>query len=177
MPRKTGKKNDPTAMPDLRGHYHRVGLVGNLAGVSMLWTSLGKHPARLAIGKALAAEEIYTSGCWSSGTYTITLLHQREWWHQERRGGTLPKDIAGHDSSPHDSQQDAAFRGCSAGPVDNDNENMFITINLHMYKIQDARYKYPENKHETEAYGPQFLLYNRKHFILRVQKTGNDADW
>ena len=31
--------------------------------------------------------------------------------------------------------------------------------------------------HETKAYGPQFLLYNRKHFILRVQKTGNGAEW
>ena len=31
--------------------------------------------------------------------------------------------------------------------------------------------------HETEAYGPQFLLYNRKHFIFRVQKTGNGAEW
>ena len=31
----------------------------------------------------------------------------------------------------------------------NDNENMFITIDLHVYKIQDARYKYTENKHQT----------------------------
>ena len=74
----------------------------------------------------------------------------------------------------------------------NDNENMFITIDLHIYKIQDARYKYTENKHktlffslvvsmvkghETEASGPQFRLYNRKHFILRLLKTGNGAAW
>ena len=32
---------------------------------------------------------------------------------------------------------------------DNDNENMFITIDLHIYKIQDARYQYTENKHQT----------------------------
>ena len=31
----------------------------------------------------------------------------------------------------------------------NDNENMFITIDLHIYKIQDARYQYTENKHQT----------------------------
>ena len=68
---------------------------------------------------------------------------------------------------------------------------LLVTIDLHIYKIQDARYQYTENKHqtlffslvvsmvkghETEAYGPQFLLYNRKHFILRVQKTGNGAE-
>ena len=32
---------------------------------------------------------------------------------------------------------------------DNDNENMFITIDLHIYKIQDARYQYTENKLQT----------------------------
>ena len=33
---------------------------------------------------------------------------------------------------------------------DNDNnENMFIIMYLHIYKIQDARYKYTENKHQT----------------------------
>ena len=32
---------------------------------------------------------------------------------------------------------------------DNDNENMFITIDLHIYKMQDARYQYTENKHQT----------------------------
>ena len=32
---------------------------------------------------------------------------------------------------------------------DNDNENMFVTIDLHIYRIQDARYKYTENKHLT----------------------------
>ena len=31
---------------------------------------------------------------------------------------------------------------------DNDNENMFITIDLQIYKTQDARYKYTENKHQ-----------------------------
>ena len=46
-----------------------------------------------------------------------TRLHQREWRHQMCRGGTLPKDIAGHDSLPHDSQQDAAFRERPASPV------------------------------------------------------------
>ena len=35
---------------------------------------------------------------------------------------------------------------------DNDNENMFITIDLHVYKIQDARYKYTENKHQTSFF-------------------------
>ena len=30
---------------------------------------------------------------------------------------------------------------------DNDNENMFITTDLHIYRIQDARYQYTENKH------------------------------
>ena len=34
--------------------------MGSLAGVSKLWTSLGKRPARLSIGKALASEESYT---------------------------------------------------------------------------------------------------------------------
>ena len=37
-------------------------------------------------------------------------------------------------------------------PIDNDNDandNVFITIGLHIYKIQDARYKYAENKHQT----------------------------
>ena len=29
--------------------------------------------------------------------------------------------------------------------------------------------------HETEADGHQFRLYNRKHFILKVQKAGNGA--
>ena len=32
---------------------------------------------------------------------------------------------------------------------DNDNENMFITIDLHIHRIQDARYQYTENKHLT----------------------------
>ena len=32
---------------------------------------------------------------------------------------------------------------------DNDNENMFITIDLHIYRIQDARYQDTENKHLT----------------------------
>ena len=32
---------------------------------------------------------------------------------------------------------------------DNDNENMSITIDLHIYRIQDARYQYTENKHLT----------------------------
>ena len=32
---------------------------------------------------------------------------------------------------------------------DNDNGNMFITIDLHIYKIQDARYQYSENKHQA----------------------------
>ena len=31
----------------------------------------------------------------------------------------------------------------------NDNENMFITIDLHIYMIQDAIYQYTENKHQT----------------------------
>ena len=46
-----------------------------------------------------------------------TLLHQLEWWPQMCRGGVLPNDAAGHDSSPHAGQQDQVFRGCSAGPV------------------------------------------------------------
>ena len=29
---------------------------------------------------------------------------------------------------------------------DNDNEDMFITIDLHIYKIQNARYKYTEKE-------------------------------
>ena len=32
---------------------------------------------------------------------------------------------------------------------DNDNENMFSTIDLHIYRIQDARYQYTDNKHLT----------------------------
>ena len=67
---------------------------------------------------------------------------------------------------------------------DNGNENMFILIDLQISKIQNARYEYTEktssiilsltvsmvNGLETEAYGPQFLLYNSKHFIFRVQE-------
>ena len=30
-----------------------------------------------------------------------------------------------------------------------DNENRFITIDLHVYKIQGARYQNTENKHQT----------------------------
>ena len=36
--------------------------------------------------------------------------------------------------------------------VDNDNDNMFITIDLHIYKMQDARYKYTEKEHQTFIY-------------------------
>ena len=36
-----------------------------------------------------------------------------------------------------------------ASDNDNDNENMFITIDVHIYKIQDARYQYTEDKHQT----------------------------
>ena len=32
---------------------------------------------------------------------------------------------------------------------DNDNENMFNTIDLHIFKIQNARYKYTEKEHQT----------------------------
>ena len=45
--------------------------------------------------------------------------------------------------------------GCRCGvddnenDSDNDNENMFITIDLHIYKVQDARYQYTEHKHQT----------------------------
>ena len=59
MPRKTGKKG-PTTTPDLCRLYCRAGQVGSLARASKLGTSLGKNPARPAIGKALAAEESYT---------------------------------------------------------------------------------------------------------------------
>ena len=34
-----------------------------------------------------------------------------------RRSGTLPKNLAGHDSWSHDSQQDAVFHGCPASHV------------------------------------------------------------
>ena len=30
-----------------------------------------------------------------------------------------------------------------------DNENVFITIDLHVNKIQDARYEYTEKEHQT----------------------------
>ena len=32
---------------------------------------------------------------------------------------------------------------------DNDNENMFITIDLHIYKIHNAKYEYTEKEHQT----------------------------
>ena len=64
MPTTTGNKNknkkQPTTKPDLRKRYRWVGQVGSLAGVSKLWTALGKGPASRAIGKALAADESYT---------------------------------------------------------------------------------------------------------------------
>ena len=50
------KKNKPATMPDLRHCNHRAGQAGGLAGVSKLWTSLGRHPAWSAIWKALATE-------------------------------------------------------------------------------------------------------------------------
>ena len=33
--------------------------------------------------------------------------------------------------------------------IDNDNEKMFITIDLHIYKIQDGIYQYTEKEHQT----------------------------
>ena len=50
------KKNKPATMPDLRQRNHRAGQAGGLAGVSKLWTSLGRHPAWSAIWKALATD-------------------------------------------------------------------------------------------------------------------------
>ena len=35
---------------------------------------------------------------------------------------------------------------------DNDNENIFITIDLHIYKIQDARYKYTDWNYKSWWY-------------------------
>ena len=58
--RKTRKENKSITTPDLHQHYHRVDWAGSLARVTKLWTSLGKCPARSAIGKDLAAEESYT---------------------------------------------------------------------------------------------------------------------
>ena len=52
--RKTKKKPDTT--PDLHQYYHQACQVGSLAGVSKLWTSLGKWPTRSAMGKDLASE-------------------------------------------------------------------------------------------------------------------------
>ena len=50
------KKNKPATMLDLRHRNHRAGQAGGLAGVSKLWTSLGRHPAWSAIWKALATD-------------------------------------------------------------------------------------------------------------------------
>ena len=41
------------------------------------------------------------------------------------------------------------YDNANANDNANDNENMFSTIDLHVYKMQDARYKYTENKHQT----------------------------
>ena len=57
---KTSNKKKLTTKPDLHQHYRRAGQAGSLAGVSKLWTALGRRPASKAIGKALAAEECYT---------------------------------------------------------------------------------------------------------------------
>ena len=57
--RKTGNKEKFTTKHDLRQRYHRAGQAGSLAGVSKLWTALGRRPASRAIAKALAAEESY----------------------------------------------------------------------------------------------------------------------
>ena len=32
-------------------------------------------------------------------------------------GGMLPADLASHDASPHDGQQDTTFHACTAGPA------------------------------------------------------------
>ena len=47
------------------------------------------------------------------------------------------------------SHYDILVDGISNDDNDNDSENMFITIDLHLYKIQDARYKYTEKEHQT----------------------------
>ena len=79
----------------------------------------GRHAGRTATG--CAGRQGHRNTCSALPTTAQvqrhTLLHQREWWHQMCPGGALPEDAAGHDSSPHDGQQDQVFRGRSAGSV------------------------------------------------------------
>ena len=42
---KNKNKKQPTTKPDLRQRYRRAGQAGSLAGVSKLWTALGRRPA------------------------------------------------------------------------------------------------------------------------------------
>ena len=63
MPNTAGKmrnKKKFTTTPDLCQRYRWAGQAGSLAGVSKLWTALGRQPASRAIGKALATRESYT---------------------------------------------------------------------------------------------------------------------
>ena len=59
------------------------------------------------------------------------------------------------------SHNSALLALCDVNPSDNDNdndnENMFITIDLHIYKIQDARYKYTGSIHGKGVMKPKLM--------------------
>ena len=48
---------------------------------------------------------------------------------------------------------------------DNDNGNIFISIDLHIYKIHDARYKYIEKEHQTLVFGALFQCTYTLHLV------------
>ena len=67
------------------------------------------------------------------------------------RNKQLPDSLMNemYSSMPHSMIQCEYAQPMRDNDNDNDNENMFITIDLHIYRIQDARYQYTENKHLT----------------------------
>ena len=53
---------------------------------------------------------------------------------------------------------------------------------INTLKISIKHYSFSGSIHgkggmKPKLMGPNFLLYNTKHFILRVQKTENGAEW
>ena len=58
-------KKEPATMLDLHQHYSWAGQVGSLAGISTLWTSLGRRPAQAAMGKSWPPSKVTCCTAWS----------------------------------------------------------------------------------------------------------------